>query len=303
MSTITPSIKPIQLEQATTSSTVLPKHVTTKDSLQKSEELDSFFHIPLTKPTLASPEWRLIQNIDDLNEITEQGLSINQSQINHHMEKLKELSQEHLRLFKEGAEKNKSNKWWGELHQMVSCLAATFSTLCGVSAAAGGSTLIAGALIASGVMAISNVALSSTGAWDKMARELYPEDLKKREQFKTFAPLMLAAASTTLGMAGGAAAYSTGAVVFAEKMTQTISSTVHAVEGVTSVGQGYAKADAHLTEAKVKNLDIQMFTNEHELQQYRTAFESMIQTLSDATMRTADILKLSTHMTTQMLQG
>jgi hypothetical protein len=283
------------------SSSILPTHASSQQrrplhspqhsTIQAAAARDASYDIPVSRPTL-SPHLRTIKNVEAFTEIGENRLRHFKLEVDDNLAKLKELSQKQLEKLKETANKTKTNLFWSILKQIASCIASAFSALLGLSvAAAGGSVLISGALITSGILSLANIAFSVTGLWEKAANHLYADDRANRERFLKIVPAAIGITSAALGVAGGAAAWATG-VSFANQVTKVAQSTLNFSEGVTTLGSSAATADLQWTAACSREIGAQMFKNQADLESFNSATSHAMTILSSTYKRAHRMVKL-----------
>jgi|GEM_PF-6779591 len=302
MSAVAPIILPSKAKETTPTAFPLSPLIV-PDAIYSTPIKDDFsLSIPMTRPFLPAPQGGVFEGISKLYDVCGAFMNTNRSLIEAHLAKLKTLSHEHFLLFKQAAERTQSSLFWETLRKIGASIVAAFSFVFGLSVInSGGSLLVAGALISSGVLAITNLAFAETGMWDKVAEQLYPEDKKQREKFLLLVPSAIGLLSAGLGTAGGVAAWSGGAITFADKVTTVVNSTIHLTEGVVSLGEGISKARVHFTEAELQELNLKKFTYQQELDQFTAALDRMMKLFSKSHSSAARIIKLSTQSISEIM--
>jgi hypothetical protein len=146
-------------------------------------------------------------------------------------------------------ESEESSLFWSFLTKIGQVVLAAISTVLGFSLlASGGAPLAAGALVASGLLTVANVALQETGGWDWIADQIAEKDKELRDNIRTIVP-------ATIGLVCGIGSLFTIGLNLESLnlLQQTLSIAVSAANismGITTFMSGIAQGHALLEEAK-----------------------------------------------------
>ncbi len=179
-------------------------------------------------------------------------------------DKIREVSSENMAKLREAAKRASKSDFWSVLKKIATSLLSALSAVFGITIlATGGSALVGGAMIASGILSLANFALSELGTWDWIADYIAQdnEDLKKKLAIAL--PLSVGIVAAGIGLVGTVNGVATGAFNLAEK----ILSSAHTVVSVSHSVATFAKAnaDANLIKIQADLKAIQaLFTVEQE---------------------------------------
>jgi hypothetical protein len=282
---------------------IKPARPTTSDALYPAPPAPVKFAI--TKPKLSPPSGRivsgkssesgnivysLLHSLSNLWEVGNDRLRLHLGLLDKHNKEIDELSLEHTQKIKETAQKTQNGKFWSLLQKIGSVILAAFSIFCSTTVA---SPLIGGLLIASGVLAIANIALSEAGLWDNFADKLFPDDQERRKKFIALVPAAIGIVSGVCGAAGGIAAFLTTGAKFATGALAIANIAVNLAEGVTAIGAGIHQGSVLFSEAEVKRLDKAMFIQQNQLEKVTGGFEDVIKLLSQSYAKASRIISMS----------
>lgn len=268
-----------------------------KDALYPAPEKEmALLNIPLTKPTLPIPQIALIYQMERLSKLQEECLNLSSSRIDCHMKETEDLSQEHLLLYKEIAEKMQTDPYYSTLREAGGFLSAALSFY--ISASIGGPA--GAAFLAAGLASLGS---SQKELWSWAADLAYPDNKEKREQFLRIAPVVMVVLSIGMGIAATKLAGPALLAIFANQAVEVFQYTVKMIEGACSLGEGLSKAQLNSLQGKSEELKGKLFENEHQLEQLKTEFERMVSSISDAHARMARIISLTAEASSQMTRG
>jgi hypothetical protein len=175
-------------------------------------------------------------------------------------DKVKEISAENMQKLRESAERAQSSTWWAVLKKVATCLLSTFSIVFGAAVAAtGGGALIGGAMITSGILSLTNFALSETGAWDWISKKLANQDEEWANRLAWILPAAVGILAGGIGVVGSVHSLATSAIQFADKAIFIAQSALGVFDGLVTLGKG--QADARLVWAQADTMEVQAKLN------------------------------------------
>ncbi len=233
---------------------------------------------------------------DDLLNILTDRLS----QVKH---TLRSISAQQIEKLKESAERAKNSDFWSTLKKLATCLLSAFSSIAGISMlATGGSALIGGAMIASGVLSLANFALSETNTWDWVAKYLAENNEDRQKKLAVFIPAAVGIACGAIGIAGAGWHFATHSGLFMEKILSVAQASLNLFDGATAFGKGQADARLLWAQADLNcikgNLTIEqaqcdslLQEVEYSLSTFRNASTSASRALNKIIQTNSSILK------------
>lgn len=167
--------------------------------------------------------------------------------------KIREVSAENMQKLREAAERASASDFWSVLKKIATSLLSALSAVFGITIlATGGSALVGGAMIASGVLSLANFALSELGTWDWIAEIIANgnEDLKKKLAMAI--PIGVGIVAAGIGLVGTVNGVATGALNLTEKVISAAQTAVGIFGAATTFGKSAADSRALLTQADLK---------------------------------------------------
>lgn len=210
-------------------------------SLEQSQEE------PPARPGLFSPPILLIMDL--MNETYAIGASLLQSaseEIKISSDDLSKKMAENIAALQKASQRAQELGVWSTLQKAGSCVLFTFNLYLGCSLCSNDSQKLGSVLIASGILSITNLAMTELRGWDLMAEKLAGgnEDLKNK--ITLWSPIALHCLSGALNTAAGASILCDPTLSFDyEKCNQAI----NIYSGVTSAGKSVADSRFFWTKA------------------------------------------------------
>lgn len=201
-------------------------------------------------------EYRLLAVTNDTRALGDDILETLSFRLQGVKDKIREVSAENMQKLKEAAERASSSDFWGILKKIATSLVSAVSAVFGIAIlATGGSALVGGAMIASGVLSLANFALSELGTWDWIADLIAHdnEDLKKKLQWILPAAVGIIAAG--IGIVGSVNGVVSGALNFAEKAASVVQTGLAIFGSAVTIGKGAADARITWTRADLKMIE------------------------------------------------
>lgn len=162
-----------------------------------------------SKPKLESPQPHCLERkiLDSLDRMYSSGAKWREmhiEDIENVEQKLKKVSEENSLKLKESAERTQNSNAWEYLKKAGAFLLAAISTVLGMAlVSTGGGALIGGAMIASGITTLANLAFTEAGLWDWVATKLVHENEDLRRKVATLIPAAISLVCAGIGIVGG----------------------------------------------------------------------------------------------------
>lgn len=198
-------------------------------------------------------EYRLLAVTNDTRALGDDILETLSFRLQSVKEKIREVSAENMGKLREAATRASSSDFWGILKKIATSLVSAISAVFGIAIlATGGSALVGGAMIASGVLSLANFALSELGTWDWIADLIAHnnDDLKKKLQW--ILPGAVGILAAGIGIVGSVNGVVSGAMNFAEKAASVAQTGIAIFQSVTTIGKSAADANTLWTKADLK---------------------------------------------------
>jgi hypothetical protein len=309
---ISPSSHHISFPDAPDSASLSRETPAVSDTLGVAERMTAADWMP-ERPVLTSPdelfpphstpqssEYRLLAATEETRSLGNQIMETLGNRLQHVKHSIREISADNIQKLKENAKRAADSSFWSVLKKIATSLLSALSIVFGISLiATGGGALIGGAMIASGVLSLANFALSETGAWDWVAKQLAGENEERRKMFAMCIPGAVGIIAGAIGIVGSVQAVVSGAAQFGEKMLYIAQTALAVFDGITTFGAGYAKTHLIWSDAELKqvqadlsvertNFDTVMREIESSMSDFRavkTKSKKIIQTLSQSNVR------------------
>lgn len=203
-----------------------------------------------------SSEYRLLAVTDESRNLGNQIMSTLGTRLQNVKLKIREISAENIQKLKEAAQRAADSSFWSVLKKIATCLLSSLSIVFGIAlVGSGGGALIGGAMIASGILSLANFAMSETGGWDWVAKQISDDNEERRKMLAMILPGAVGILAGGIGLVGSVQGIVSGAIQFAEKSVYIAQTALAIFDGITTFGKGHA--DAHLTWAQADLQKIQ----------------------------------------------
>lgn len=228
------------------------------------EDRASAPYIP-TPPKLAgSSALRLIAAKECSQKLGDDLLNIMTTRLSQSKDLIRSISAEQVAKLRESAERVRSSDVWSTLKKLATCLLSAFSTVIGISIlATGGSAMIGGAMLASGILSIANFAMCETHSWDWVAKQL-TEKIEDQKKLAIFLPAAVGIACGAVGIAGAGWQIATNSSLFMTKIMSIAQASLSIFDAATTFGKGQADARLLWTQADLSDIKGKMTIEEAE---------------------------------------
>lgn len=219
----------------------------------------------LTPPhSLPASHHRLLRVTEESRKLSDNILNNLSTRLDQVKQKTRDISAENMQKLRESAERTKTSNFWSILNKVATCLLSAISFVFGISLlASGGTALVGGAMIASGVLSLANFALTEWGAWDWVADQLAHKNEERKNKIAMILPAAAGIVAGGIGLVGSVHGIASGALQFAEKMAFIAQTALSIFDGVTTLGKGIADARLLYTQADLKMINARS-TVEHQ---------------------------------------
>lgn len=227
---------------------------------------------PPVRPSL--PALRMLATVSCLEKIGEKLMSYNQDSLDRFISSMHALQAEEMEKLKTVLESTQGAGIWGFLKEMGSLLLAALSSVFGLSIlAAGGSALIGGALIASGILSILNFTFKKSGVWDWVAELIAKDNQELKQKLAHLLPAAVGVMTAGISLFGSAGAAWIGQLDAGQKVLSVLDTATSLATGFASFSQGtmeYKKSKAEsslmITQADLKLVSSKMEFTMTEMQ-------------------------------------
>jgi hypothetical protein len=249
---------------------------------------------PDSLPVLSDSVYRFISTTEESRELGEQILETFELRLKDIKLKIREISADNIQKLQEAARRAADSSFWSVLKKIATCLFSAFSMIFGISSVAtGGSALIGGAMIASGILSLSNFAIAEAGAWDWISKQLSNDNEERQKMFAWLLPSAVGVIAGGIGLVGSVQGVVSGAFQFAEKAAYVAQTALTIFDAATTFGRGHA--DAHLIWTQSDLSKIQA-----DLTIQRTNFDSVMREI-ECSMNDFRAIKAKTKKIIQIL--
>lgn len=292
---------PLEINAARTVQTTTEKHVHQKrdhhqppefpDSLSKSEKRP-FEDFSPSKPSL--PELRVLKAVMEARDASQRTLSLTADALDLSQDELKALLVEKAEKLKEVCERTQSMGIWDTLRKIGSAILGAVTAFLGITIfATGGSTLLGGALVVSGVLSLANLAFTDSGVWDWMAEKVAGDNEDKKKKISALLPCVIGLVACGLGLASLGAF---GAVWTLPTMPRALAMVQMAANFLTisgTVGGQVSHAKVSMSQAALHDLQTKMSQNHHQVDRLSDNVEQIMEQEAELTRSARSLLNLT----------
>ncbi len=223
--------------------------------------------ISVERPQLTPlSEYRCLEMMQQLKDQSD-GITLSMTErLKQHKQHLSDVVAKNIQAIKENAERVSASDWWSFLKKSAMALLSAVSIAMGITLiAGGGSALIGGAMIASGILSIANFALSEAGVWDQVARMLEQQDEQRRKKIGMLIPGVIGVLSGAIGLFGGVQSLLYSSHLFVGKVLEIVQAALAGFQGVTTIGKGIADYNLLNSQGQLLGLKGQITIERHSV--------------------------------------
>jgi hypothetical protein len=218
----------------------------------------------------SSSEYRFIAATEEARDLGKKILDTMGVRLQNLKEKISEISASNIQKLKESAKRASESGVWSLLKKIATCLLSAISIVFGVSlVATGGGALVGGAMIASGVLSLANFAMSESGGWDWITKQLAADNEELQKKLSWILPGAVGVIAAGIGIVGSVQGIASGALQLTQKFTSVAQGALAAFDGMTSIGKGCADARLLWTQSELTKIQSDLTTE-------RTHFDSVM---------------------------
>lgn len=228
----------------------LPKHSSQQDSSSTIEKtkVSSETTLPFaaSKPELEKPKaapsshysmshlLQLFLNCEAVGNIV---MDMNSARVDQHLGDIQRVSLEESKKLDEAAAQAETVSLWGILQDVGSMLLGAVSSVLGFSIMSAGSPIIGGALIAAGVLSITNTACKHGKVWNWAAQKLAGDNKELQRQLLTYIPAAVGLTATVLGLVGSFGSWYFVELATMDRTLAIIQTMTNLFDGVNGIGK------------------------------------------------------------------
>lgn len=255
-----------------------------------------------SRPELPLPDLSVIRALDGQYRVGEGLTDIHLADTDQKIRDFQEICAQKAEVVRKNAERMKTSQVWGYLKKIASYIVAAISTVFGLALIkAAGLTIVAGAMVASGVLAVANLIFIETQLWDYFIELAARDNEERKKTLRWLAPAIVGGLSATLGLIGSGGAILWGPLNFSQAATATALTAVSFVQGVTTIGTSVAKARSLWAEAELIAVETRREVQQLDIQRAESDFQKLMQTQSRAAQTASQIIRLSSSNYQEML--
>ena len=231
------------------------------------------------EPTLS--ELRFLAAMETFRDFGNEVLLTLGVRISAFRQQLQEISLENLQKLKESAENAKNSVTWELLKKIANSLLSALSIVLGVSLlSTGGSLIVGGAMVASGIFSIANMLASEAGTWDWVAKQLARDNEEMKNRLAMLLPIAAGLLTWGVGLLGSANALILSGTDFLSKTALIAQTTFAFFGGATAVGKGFADSKLLWSQADLLQLKSKMTLLGKEVEHSTKSIETMLDGLN-----------------------
>lgn len=256
------------------------------ESSVKKAETATFRHTP-SKPALDPPN-SIFDTIAQLKERIEPAFGRYLNRCAEGIEKqfndLNEMYIEQTRQMEEALQASKNVSFWSIFDDIANTLSSALAFFFGASAVSAGSAVVGGALIASGVLSVGNLAFKHGQIWDWTADQIAGDNERLKQQISTYLPIAVSLAGAALALYGGYGALKHSTHSATQTTQSLLQNSAKITESLTKYKSGLANADQSW-----KLADLNALQSNTEIS--KLALDGFIQAVQEFHERQTDIYK------------
>ncbi len=227
-----------------------------------------------SKPDLTLPITRTIHQLVNRTEPAYDKWSQHkESSIDAEINLMDTLSKEEALKLEEALAASKDVSFWGVLSDVSNSIVSAASFVFGLSVYSAGSTVAGGALVASGVLSIGNLAFKYGHVWDFLADQI-TSDEEMHKAITTYLPASIGVVSAAMGIYGGYGAWKYASGTKLEQTTALL-------ETLGSIATGIANCSSGLSNAKLYSVRADLSALQSNSELSRIVFQALVDELKD----------------------
>jgi len=206
-----------------------------------------------SKPTIPPPFWAMIGQVSRLEDAAHKFTVQKEQRIDCIFAEIQRLQKEEGIKLEEAYAASEDMTFWGFLYDTAMGIASSVSFFLGFAAVSGGGTVVGAALIASGVLSLTNIAFKHVEAWDWVATQV-SNDKETKQAIKTYLPVAVGIVAAAMGAYGAYGAWNYSELQGMSKALGILETTAGVAQAVTAWNNGKASERFKAVRAEVSAL-------------------------------------------------
>jgi hypothetical protein len=197
----------------------------------------------LIPPERISSGYALLNAINGICGLRESMMNTSTLRLETMKTEIEEASAKLMQKLKEAANEAKNNDFWSMLKKVATCLFSALSSILGLAViGSGGSALVGGAMVASGLLSLANLVLSECEGWDWITDQLAQGSEETKQKLLLFLPAAVGLVAGAFGLVGSVYGITSGALDFTQKIGGIAQTAFALFGGATNLGKGTSDA-------------------------------------------------------------
>lgn len=218
----------------------------------------------LDPPSLNWSYWKIINFTLRLEQLGSEMIDLNDKRTEYHFQEIQTLDREEMLKMKEAADRAQTSSFWKFLQDIGSLFSAAFSIVLGLPLLfTGAGTLVGGAMVAAGILSITNFIFKQTDVWNWLAKSIAGDNENLARNLENILPAVVGVVCGVVGLAGSVGAFFFSSLDFGQKIFTIGQTALNFAEGIVSIGSGYSQARMKWTEGDLT--EIQTKSQVHKL--------------------------------------
>lgn len=246
-----------------------------------------------SKPKLVRPELLIMALDKKLKALSKRTMNISLTKIEKENLTLEKLIMQQISTDTDLADSKNEAFIWSMLKNIGSCIMAVFQMVFGsYLISTGGGAGAGSALIASGMLALANAALSESGGWNWIAACMEEDNAEKQEMIAIILPLVVATLSIGLSIAGFAGAMEVENV---DELLELMNQGIQILTGGAHLGAAYGEYQVVTTQIQALGFEKGMTLSEKHIDLFSRAFEELMREFDRVSSTVKKMIKQSIH--------
>lgn len=241
-------------------------------------------------------EMRLIKTVNRARDVSQDSLHNTAKGLEIHQQELDDLTKKKLEKLREKCEQTQAAGVWETLRIIGAAILGAISAFFGLTLwGVGASTFVGAALIASGVLTVTNLAFTEFGIWNWIAEKLADDNEEKQKKIAAILPTVVTIVACGLGFAGMAAFGLWGDLSAVPKglaLLQTVGNVL--TIGGTAAGK-ICQARIALSQAELHQLQHKLSEHNHYVERLTESLEQIMEQETQTQRLARTLLNLSTQ--------
>jgi len=242
-----------------------------------------------SKPRLKAPELMIMDMDQKLKRLSKRTMALSLNKIDHENSLLEKLIGQQIDADTDLSDSQNQAFIWTILKNIGSCIMAVFNMVFGgFLISTGGGTAAGSALVASGFLALANVALSEAGGWNWIAECMEGESKDKQEMIAIILPVIVATLSIGLSLAGFA---DVAQVHNADDITALLTRGIQMISGAGHLGAAYGDHEVLKVQSRANGIEKGMIFSEKHIDIASRVFEELMREFDHVSSQVKKMIK------------